>query len=162
MSATSYPLLLITLAVSVGCSSARSESASFTPADDRAIRTLDSTFVAAWLRDDTTAVLATIADDAVLMPVGQYPLTSKDAVKAFWWPTDGSRTRILTFSRVIDDLDGAADVAYMRGTDTLTYTYANGGPPSQMVSRSMTLAVLRKQADGQWRYSRMMWGARTR
>jgi ketosteroid isomerase-like protein len=96
------------------------------------------------------------------MPAGQYPLTSRETIKAFWWPADGSRTQILTFSRGIDELQGTADVAYLRGMDSLTYSYEKGGVRSQVASRSMTLAVLRRERDGQWRISRMMWGARRR
>src|SRR5688572_12501787 len=67
------------------CTSA-SPVAQFTANDERAIRALDSVFVAAWLRDDTTAVLGTLAPDAVLMPAGQGVLATLAAVRAFWWP----------------------------------------------------------------------------
>jgi ketosteroid isomerase-like protein len=128
--------------------------------DERAIRAVDSVFVDAWLRDDTTAVMNTLAADAVLMPAGQGILSSPDAIRAFWWPSDGSRTRILTFDRAIDELGGAGDVAWMRRTDSLTFTYAKAGTTSSLVSRSMSLAVLRRQPNGAWRFSRVMWGAR--
>jgi hypothetical protein len=80
----------------------------FTADDERAIRALDSVFVAAWLRDDTTAVMNTLAPGVVLMPAGQSVLTTPDAIRAFWWPSDGSHTRILTFDRAIDELGGKA------------------------------------------------------
>ena len=90
-------------------------------ADERAIRQVDSLYVAAWLRDDTAAVLRTLAPDAVLMPAGQRPLATPNDIRAFWWPTDGSRTKILTFHRVIDEIAGDANLAWVRGTDTLTF-----------------------------------------
>jgi len=96
----------------------------------------------------------------VLMPAGQHPLATPNDVRAFWWPTDGSHTRILTFDRTIDEVAGLQDVAWVRGTDTLTFTYDKGQTHSRLGSRSMTLAVLRRQADGTWRISRMMWGVR--
>ena len=129
-------------------------------ADERAVRAVDSTYVAAWLRDDTTAVMSTLAPDAVLMPAGQRPLTTPNDIRAFWWPSDGSHTRILTFRRTIDEVAGESNVAWVRGTDTLSYTYDKGTTHSQTGSRSMTLAVLRRQSDGSWRISRMMWGTR--
>lgn len=132
----------------------------FTAEDERAVRQLDSVFVAAWLRDDTTAVLNTLAPDAVLMPSGQHALTTPNAIRGFWWPTDGSVTRILTFDRAIDELGGDGDMAWMRRTDSLTFTYAKGGTTSSLASRSMSLAVLRRQSDGSWRFSRVMWGPR--
>ena len=136
------------------------EPKGFSPADERAIRQVDSLYVAAWLRDDTAAVLRTLAPDAVLMPAGQRPLAAPNDVRAFWWPTDGSRTKILTFHRVIDEIGGEANLAWVRGTDTLTFTYDKGQTHSQLASRSMTLAVWRRQPDGSWRISRMMWGTR--
>ena len=142
-----------------GCTSA-SPAAQFTADDERAIRALDSGFVAAWLRDDTTAVMTTLAPDAVLMPAGQGVLSTPAAIRAFWWPSDGSHTRILTFQRAIAELGGEGNTAWMRRTDSLTFTYAKDGTTSSLTSRSMSLAVLRRQADGAWRFSRVMWGAR--
>jgi ketosteroid isomerase-like protein len=130
--------------------------------DIQAIRSVDSAYVAAWLRDDTTGVLGTLAPDAILMPAGQHPLIGAGDIRAFWWPQDGSHTRILTFVRQLDEVDGRDDVAWTRGTDTLTFTYTKGASPSgPMGSRSMTLALLRRQANGEWRISRMMWATRT-
>ena len=61
------------------------------------------------------------------MPAGQHPLTTPNDVRSFWWPSDGSHTRILTFQRTIDEIGGESNVAWVRGTDTLTFTYdANG------------------------------------
>jgi ketosteroid isomerase-like protein len=128
--------------------------------DERAIRVLDSVFVAAWLRDDTAAVMKTLAPGAVLMPAGQSVLATPEAIRAFWWPSDGSHTRILTFDRAIDELGGEGDIAWMRRTDSLTFTYAKGGTTQSLTSRSMSLAVLQRQTDGAWRFSRVMWGNR--
>ena len=139
---------------------APAEPNAFSSADERAIREVDSLYVAAWLRDDTAAVLGTLAPDAVLMPAGQRPLATPNDIRAFWWPTDGSRTKILTFHRVIDEIAGDANLAWVRGTDTLTFAYDKGQTHSQLASRSMTLAVVRRQPDGSWRISRMMWGTR--
>jgi ketosteroid isomerase-like protein len=128
--------------------------------DQRAVRAVDSVFVDAWLRDDTTGVMNTLAADAVLMPAGQTVLSTPAAIRAFWWPNDGSSTRILTFNRSIDEVGGAGDVAWMRRTDSLTFTYAKAGTTSNLTSRSMSLAVLRRQPNGAWRFSRVMWGGR--
>ena len=152
-----HSLAGIALAV---CACAPAQEQALSPADELAIRQIDSLYVDAWLRDDTTAVLRTLAPDAVLMPTGQRPLATPNDIRAFWWPSDGSRTKILTFHRVIDDIGGDANVAWVRGTDTLTFTYDKGQTHSQLASRSMTLAVVRRQPDGAWRISRMMWGTR--
>lgn len=153
-------------ALLAGCSQKEREpsqaASPVSAADLQAIRSVDSAYVAAWIRDDTTGVLATLAPDAILMPAGQHPLIGTAAIRAFWWPQDGSHTKILTFVRQLDEVDGRGDVAWTRGTDTLTFTYGKGTTPaSAMGSRSMTLALLRRQPNGDWRISRMMWGTRT-
>jgi uncharacterized protein (TIGR02246 family) len=151
---------LCVLLIAGGCTSAPPASTTFTAEDERAVRALDSAFVTAWLRDDTTGVMNTLAPDAVLLPAGQQPLATPDAIRALWWPADGSHTRILTFDRAIDEVGGEGNAAWMRRTDSLTFTYAKGGTTSQLTSRSMSLALLRRQTDGSWRFSRVMWGNR--
>ena len=150
-------LLLLALAVQPVPAAAR-ESA---PAE-LAVREIDAAYVAAWLRNDQRAVLATLADDAVLMPAGQYPLATANHIRQFWWPADGSITRILSFHRTIDELVVVGDAAYARGSDTVTFTYDMGSTHTEQTSQSMTLTVYRRQGIGPWRISRMMWGTRSK
>jgi len=51
------------------------------PADERAICQVDSLDIAAWLRDDTAAVLRTLALDAVPMPAGRRPLATPNDIR---------------------------------------------------------------------------------
>jgi hypothetical protein len=62
---------------------------SLTDEDRAVIHALDSAYVNAWLQDDTAAVLATLAPDAILMPAGVHPLQGDSAIRGFWWPADG-------------------------------------------------------------------------
>ena len=66
-------------------------------ADAAAILTLDSTFAARWVRGDTTKVLSVFAQDAILLPPRAPPVDGLAAIRAYWWPADGSRTRITAF-----------------------------------------------------------------
>jgi len=132
--------------------------AGLSDADRVAIRQLDSDYVDAWLRDDTAAVLATLAPSAVLMPAGQRPLTDLNAIRGFWWPTDGSRTRITAYETTIDDIGGGPDWAYVRGTGQLAFTYEQDSVRSEVTSRNMTLTIVTRGADGRWRIAHRMWG----
>lgn len=140
------------------CAAARDDR--LAPADVAAIRAADSAYVAAWLRDDTVAVLATLASDAVLMPAGQHPLATRAAIEAFWWPRDGSRTTLLAFVRAIDEIGGSGNVAYLRGSDSIAFRYEKGVQRSTQSVRTMSLALLAREPDGRWRIKRMMWGTR--
>jgi uncharacterized protein (TIGR02246 family) len=139
-------------AVGIACSSGLSNT------DRSAIHRLDSAYVSAWLRDDTAAVLATLAADAVLMPAGQRPLTDLTGIRAFWWPTDGSSTRITEYTTTVDEIGGGPDLAFVRGTGQLSFVYEKDGTRSDVTSRNMTLTLVRRDDDGQWRITRRMWG----
>ncbi len=129
-----------------------------TTADSAAIRALDHSYVDAWLRDDTAAVLATLAPDAVLMPAGVGPLTTLEAIRAFWWPRDGSRTRITEYTTTIDEIAGSERLAYVRGTGHLRFQYVKDSVLLDQASDNMTLTVVAPGPDGRWRIRYRMWG----
>lgn len=134
------------------------ETSPLSSEDVQAIRSLESAYVEAWLRDDTTAVLATLDTAPVLQPAGQRPLVGLEAVQGFWWPGDGSETRILSYEITVDEIGGMGSWAFSRGTGAMTFTWRREGPPQTISSRSMSLTVYRRNAKGDWRIARRMWG----
>lgn len=144
----------------VGCAPRRGEqTAGLTLADQAAIRSLDSMFVQGWLRDDTTAVLSVFRPDAVLLPPGSGPVSGLTAIRAYWWPMDGSHTRITSFERQIVEVAGTRGLAFIRGTGALGWEYAKGGPPQAQSSRSTDLILVAPDSTGQWRVLRQMWSS---
>ena len=133
-------------------------TATLTAADSMALRGVDQAYVEAWLADDTAAVLATLTPDAVLMPAGGRPLATPEAIRDFWWPRDGSHTRVTQYTTSIDEIAGTQDVAYMRGTGRLTFVYVKDTLRVEQTNQNMTLTVLGRAADGGWRIRRRMWG----
>jgi ketosteroid isomerase-like protein len=94
------------------------------------------------------------------MPPGSPTVTGVAAIRAFWWPTDGSHTRITSFVRTIAEIDGGGTFAYVRGTGTLGWTYAKQGEqPKAQTSRSNDLMIYARDATGQWRVTRQIWNA---
>ena len=126
-------------------------------ADRAAIRRLDSTFVSGWLEDDTTAVLSVFSPDAVLLPPGAAPIAGLAAIRAYWWPADGSRTTITRFERALTEVQGSSPMAYARGTATLAWRTTKGGRTTSQTSRSTDLMVYAKDSSGRWRLTRQMW-----
>jgi ketosteroid isomerase-like protein len=149
------------MSIMAACTPAESRPTSLTDRDRAEIRANDSAYVTSWLRDDTTGVLATLTADPVLIPGGLAPLQGLAAVKGFWWPSDGSHTKILAFGRTIEEIDGNGDVAFVRGADSLRFTYTKGTSSQESAMRSVTLAVVRRQPDGTWKIARMMWATVT-
>ena len=133
-------------------------STSLTDADRAGIHALDTAFVQAWLRDDTAAVLRLFAPMAVLLPPGGKPVEGVAAIRAYWWPTDGSHTKITAFTRDASDIGGKDDFAYFRGAATLGWVYTGkDGKQSAQTSRSTDLVLVARDSSGQWRIVRQIW-----
>jgi uncharacterized protein (TIGR02246 family) len=126
--------------------------------DAAAVRAVDSAYVAGWLANDSAAVLATLDPEVVLLPSGSRPVIGRDAVRAFWWPADGSRTTVTHYEATIDELSGTPSLAYIRGSSTLRFDYARDTVRTTGTSRTMTLTLFTKGADGRWRIKERMWG----
>jgi uncharacterized protein (TIGR02246 family) len=130
---------------------------SLTDADRDAIRAVDSAFVHAWIRDDTSQVLRLFSPDAILFPPGSAPVEGLRGIRDYWWPNDGSHTRITSFTRDLAEISGTRQLAYFRGTAHLTWVYEMGGKSTAQSSRSIDLVLLAPDEDGQWRIIRQMW-----
>jgi uncharacterized protein (TIGR02246 family) len=132
-------------------------SAALTDTDRAAIRALDTAFVQAWLRDDTTAVLQLFHPDAILFPPGAEPVEGLRAIRGYWWPTDGSHTRITSFTRRVQEIEGSRELAYFRGTAMLGWVYKKAGKATAQTSRSTDLVLVTPDPRGRWLISRQMW-----
>jgi ketosteroid isomerase-like protein len=143
------------VALVAGCSAP--SATSLRPEDSAAVRATQAAFVDAWLRDDTTGVLALLDSGVVLLPPGGRALTGRDAVRDYWWPNDGSRTRITSFDWTAHEVAGAGPLAYMRGISTLTWTYDKDTLHQTTTAHSQSLILLQRSAAGRWLIARQMW-----
>jgi uncharacterized protein (TIGR02246 family) len=127
-------------------------------ADTSAIASLQARYVDTWLADDTVGVLATLDTDAVLLPPGRRPVEGHSAIRAYWWPDDGSHTRITAFTWQVTEVVGSGSMAVARGLSTVGWTYTKAGASSEQTVRNISLSVLRRDRRGEWRIARQMWG----
>ena len=128
-------------------------------ADRAAILALDSMFVSAWLRDDTSGVLGVFAPDAVLQPPGAREVIGVAAIRSYWFPRDGSVTRILAFDHQVMEVLGSSTLAVVRGASTLRWRYTKDGKSAEQSGRSSDLRVYAADPSGKWRVIRQMWVA---
>jgi uncharacterized protein (TIGR02246 family) len=131
-----------------------------TDRDRAAIRAVDTAFVQGWLRDDTTAILALFHSDAVLLPPSAEAVEGLAAIRAYWWPTDGSHTSITSFTREIVEIGGTSELAYFRGPAALGWVYRKSGKEMAQTSQSTDLVLLTPDGRGRWRILRQMWSPR--
>jgi ketosteroid isomerase-like protein len=115
-------------------------------------------YVRAWLADDTAGVLATLDSAAVLLPPGSLPVKGQGAIRAYWWPTDGSRTTITLLDWTLEELAGTPGLAFSRGMSTVGWRYQKDTVRSEQTSRSTNLTIFTHGTDGRWRILRQMWG----
>lgn len=116
--------------------------------DERAIRELVDTWLAASKAGDLPTVLSLMTDDVVFMVPGQKPF-GKEAFEAA--SEAMGRVRIEGTSD-IQELQVLGDWAWLRNYVEMKTTSPDGGAP---VHRSgYTLTILRKEPDGRWRLAR--------
>jgi ketosteroid isomerase-like protein len=152
------PTLLLCLGAVLACSTTPAGGQRLTAQDSTAIESVRAAYVRAWLADDTSAVLATLDSGAVLLPPGRVPVEGREAIRAFWWPTDGSHTTITAFEWTLDELEGTARLAFSRGISTVAWRYEKDSVRSEQTTRSTNLTILARGPDGRWRILRQMWG----
>lgn len=134
--------------------------ADFSAEDEAAVLAAEEAYRTAWAANDSAAVMATLAPDAVLMPAGREPIQGDSAIRAFWWPADGSSTTIESYEIDVDEVEGSGDLAYIRGRGRLAFVYTSAdGEASALSSESVHLSVFRRGADGRWRIARRAWSA---
>ena len=119
---------------------------SSTTTDERAIRQLVATWMAASQTGDTAKVLSLMADDVIFQVPGREPFGKE----AFANMSQGMKGVRMEGTSDIRELRVLGDWAYLRNHITITVTPPGGKP---MKRAGYTLTILRKQ-NGQWLLSR--------
>ncbi len=115
--------------------------------DERAIRGLVATWMAASRAGDLQTVLGLMADDVVFMVPGAEPFGKE----AFAAATQGSQDVKVEGTSDIREIKVLGDWAYLRNYLTVTVTPPGGTPIRRA---GYTLTILRKEADGRWLLAR--------
>ena len=111
--------------------------------DERAIRELVATWMAASQSGDVATVLDLMADDVVFMVPGREPF-GKDAFAA---ASQSMKDVRFEGSYDIREIKVLGDWAYLRNQISISIT----PPGGEAVRRAgYTLSILRKQPDGKW------------
>jgi len=111
--------------------------------DERAIRDLVATWMAASQAGDVATVLGLMADDAVFMVPGREPFGKE----AFAAASQSMKDVRFEGSYDIREIKVLGDWAYLRNYITVTMTPPGGEPVRRA---GYALSILRKQPDGKW------------
>ncbi len=86
------------LVFGAGCSN--SGGTALSSADVESVMQADRAYATAWLANNPESVMATLTEDAVLVPSGILALEGADAIREFWWPADSPPTTVIEFTSV--------------------------------------------------------------
>ncbi len=113
-------------------------------------------WIAAVNAGDIDAWLATLADDATVMPPNEPAVTGKEAlgpwmVQTFFDPFN------VQLSCTFDDVDPAGDMVFARGSYDLSLAPKDG---AQVIEDSGKFVnVFKRQQDGSFKYAIAMWSS---
>lgn len=140
------------IVIAIGCSAKRPASSApeFTAADSTGVRASADKWVSTILAKDFDGWGTSVTSDVVMYPPNSKPVVGRDAAVAFV----RSYPPIEQFAINVDEVTGRGDVAYDRGTFTLQAKLPNG---AQISDTGSFFSVFRRQPDGGWQHSRVMW-----
>lgn len=150
----SMPIIvfLITLLALVSCSP-KGEDGGATN-----LRALDEAYVNAWKEAGADAqqkaVMALLADDAVIMPGGGLaPRRGKNEIRTFWFPSNAPSTKVEKFEHIINGVESSDNLGVIHGRFVLEFK--SGG---QHVRESGNyLIVARRTPNEPWRIAELIW-----
>ncbi len=121
--------------------------------DVEKIKAADEAYATAWLTNDPARVMATLTEDAVLIPSGIPAIKGAAGIREFWWPADSPPTSVLDFTLVQREVGGEGEFGFVRGAFSLVFeydgnTFSNSGD---------YMSLLRRTADASWRISHRLW-----
>ena len=148
----------VVAALAVGaCGSSNRTSSVSNTADSLAIVQLREQFSAAVNSGDIEGLVATVDSSLVVMPPDGDELLGPEGLRSFLGPSFEQFRWEATYPSV--ELNVAGDWAFNRGSYQLTLVprEGDGGP---IRSEGKRLWILRRQADGSWRISHIMFSQR--
>jgi len=136
-----FGLLLLT-----GCSQS---PAAMGDADTRALRDNEAAWNKDWAAKDVERIVAHYADDGNLLVAGMPIASGKDAIRSACKQLLADPNVALTFEAAQVEVAKNGDLAYTRGTYSMTMTDPASKKP--VTEKGKYITVYRKSADGSWK-----------
>jgi ketosteroid isomerase-like protein len=124
-----------------------------TDADRDEMHAVVATFDKNALAADWPAVVAVYSEDGILMPPNGPAVQGRAAILTFF----SAFPKLTAFKQTIVEIEGTAELAYVRGNYEMTMQPA--GAPAPVTDTGKVIAVWRKLADGSWTVTRVAWNS---
>lgn len=140
----------VSLLLLAGCSQAPQASApADTRADEQAIRDNEAAWTRDWAAKDLDRIVSHYADDASLLVSGMPIMSGREAIRNGCKMLLADANLALSFMPVQVEIAKGADLAYSRGTYTMTMT--DPGSKKAVTEKGKYITIYRKGADGAWK-----------
>ncbi len=147
-----YSIIALAVLACFVVAARKSPHSDISATDAAAVRAQIDRYVRTALAADFDAWGNALAPDVIVMPPNQAPVVGRSAAVAF----GKAYPRLTSFTVSVDEVTGRDDLAYARGTYTLTATMTGGSSVSE---KGSFLEIHRRAADGTWPYTRLIWHA---
>ena len=117
--------------------------------DERAIRELHATWIAAANARDLARLLGLMSDDVVFLNPGRAPSGRDGFAAAF---SAGHQQFRIRCTSELEEVAVVGDIAYTRCRDALSVTPHAGGDAAELAGHRIT--IYRKRPDGRWLLAR--------
>ena len=146
-----FLVLVVIVMMSTACQPPAQEAGPLSEDDVAAIEGIIQQYVQAFLAKDLNAYTGLWTEDAVEMPPNSPALEGREAIIQNWMAGPAPTEFVLD----VLDIDGAGDVAYVRGTYSITMTVA--GVPEPVRYNGNYLSIFKKQPDATWLFAVDTW-----
>ena len=121
------------------------------------IRQLHKGYEDAWLKGDANGIRALFTEDCVLLPPhGDKPRIGQKGLNEFWFPPDAPPSKITKLELTLRDIGGDGQIANVWGTYEVAWAMTQEGKTTSESHKGVFLNVLRKQPNGEWKFSHHM------
>ena len=134
-------------------------TALLTNEDVAAVRELGLSYAQGFSTGDAATVAAVYAVGAVEMPPNFPIRDGVDAIRSAYEAYFQAGAETVEFDMAAVEIDGYDDLAFDRGT--WSWTGREGAGMELVTQTGHYLSIARRQPDGSWRYSAMMWNSDT-
>ena len=146
------------VALLVVCPVSRAAGSGLSDDDISKIKKVHSRYEETWLKGDADGVRALFAEDCVLFPPhADKPRIGQKGLNEFWFPPNSPKTTITKLVLTPENIGGDGQIAYVWGTHEVAWTTEQDGKTTSASHKGVFLNVLRKQADGSWKFTHHMW-----
>jgi len=146
-------LQLIALALMVtACQPQAPEVVQLSEEDVASIKQVSRTYVKTFLAGDLNAWIEVFTEDAMTMPPNTTILEGIGAIRA----DAENNPQFTSFTVTPLEIDGIGDLAFARGTFTITLAPEDADP---ITDSGKYIEIWRKQPDGSWRLFRDIWNS---